>query len=87
MDDLDDLILHLVSTTRLSRPEAVRVVQEVFAFLAESPEAFVVRRHAELRTANQPNAAIFERIARELRDRRFRGPDLSERQIRRLIYG
>ena len=87
MDDLDDLIAHLVTTTRLSRPEAVRVVQEVFAFLAESPEAFVVRRHAELRAADRPNPAIFAQIGRELRDRRFRGPELSERQIRRLIYG
>lgn len=87
MDDLEDLITHLVNTTRLSRPEALRVLQEVFAFLAESPEAFVVRRHAELRAANHANPAIFERIARELPDRRFRGPELSTRQIRRLIYG
>lgn len=87
MDDLEDLIAHLVRSTRLTRPEASRVLQEVFAFLAESPEAYVVRRHSELRAANQANPAIFEQIARELRERRFRGPDLSTRQIRRLIYG
>ena len=87
MEDLEDLVAHLVSTTRLTRPEAVRVLEEVFAFLSESPEAFVIRRHAELRAANLANPAIFERIARELPDRRFRGPELSTRQIRRLIYG
>ncbi len=87
MGDLEDLIEHLVNTTRLDRPEAVRVVEEVFAFLAESPEAFVIRRHAELQGANLTNPVIFERIARELRDRRFRAPTLSTRQIRRLIYG
>ena len=84
---MEDLIAHLVGTTRLSRPEAVRVVEEIFAFLSEAPEAFVLRRHAELRATNLTNPVIFERIARELRDRRFRAPDLSTRQIRRLIYG
>lgn len=87
MDELNDLIEHLVNTTRLSRSEAVRVVDEVFAFLSESPETFVVRRHAELQAARLTNALIFAQIAGELRDRRFRGPDLSTRQIRRLIYG
>ena len=87
MDELNDLITHLTNTTRLSRPEAVHVVEEVFAFLSESPEAFVVRRHAELQAARHTNASIFAQIADELRDRRFRGPDLSTRQIRRLIYG
>ena len=87
MDDLEDLLDHLVASTRLERPEAARVVAEVLEFFGEQPADFVARRHAELRERQLANAEIFEQIAREVAGRRFRAPDLSERQIRRLIYG
>jgi hypothetical protein len=82
-----DLLEHLERTTRLTRAEAERVVAEVLAYFAEPMEAFVARRHAELQSEELKNAEIFARIMAELRGRRFAAPELSERQIRRMVYG
>jgi hypothetical protein len=83
----EDLVEHLTRNTRLSRAEAERVVAEVVAYFSESADDFIVRRHGELQADNEKNAAIFERLAAELSERRFAAPPLSQRQIRRLIYG
>ena len=85
--EFQDLIDHLVRSTRLEVDEARRVVDEVLAYLSEHPAEYVARRHAELRREGLANAAIFERLARELDRRRFAAPPLSLRQIRRLVYG
>jgi len=82
-----ELLEHLTRSTRLSDREARRVVLDVLAYFSEGAEEFVARRHAELKAEGQTNAVIFDRIARELGERRFPGPALSQRQIRRLIYG
>lgn len=83
----DSLLVHLERTTRLSRPEVERVVAEVLEFFSEPLEAFVARRHAELQAEDLKNAEIFARIAAEARARRFAAPALSERQVRRMVYG
>jgi hypothetical protein len=83
----DDLIDHLTRTTRLDRAEAERVVDEVVAYFSESADDFIVRRHGELQAEDQRNAAIFERLAAEVRERRFAAAPLSPRQMRRLVYG
>ena len=90
MPDLDvdeTLLRHVVATTGLSSAEAARLVGDVLAFHAEPVETYVRRRHAELRTHGARNPEIFARIARELTTRVVAAPDLSERQLRRLIYG
>jgi hypothetical protein len=87
MEDVDALVEHLERSSCLSRGEAERVVADVVAFFSEAPDAFVVRRHGELKATGFSNSAIFAAIAAELDGRRFRAPPLSERQIRRLIYG
>jgi hypothetical protein len=81
------LLEHLERTTRLSQAEAARVVAEVLQFFNESLEEFVGRRHAELQNEELKNADIYARIRTELRARRFAAPVLSERQIRRMVYG
>lgn len=86
-EELGELLDHLQRTTRLSRTEAAHAVREVLAFFSESTEEFVTRRHGELQELNLDNAQIYGRIAGELRARRVAAPELSERQIRRLIYG
>ncbi len=85
--DLDDLIAHLTRTTRLERVEIVRLLDEIFAFLAETPEAFVQRRHRVLQAEGLSNKEIFERLAEEVERHRFRAPRYSLRQLRRMIYG
>ena len=81
------LLDHLVHTGGLGRSEARRIVEEVISFYGETPEAFVVRRHRELKAEGLRNSAIFARVAAEMDSWRFRAPRLSERQIRRIIYG
>ena len=86
-DAIDDLLDHLERTTRLSRSEASRVVAEVASFFSESTEEFVARRHGELRRERLTNPAIFERIAGELQSWRVAAPRLTQRQLRRIVYG
>ena len=81
------LIERVCASTGLAPGEAVRVVEDVVAFYAEPVEQYVVRRHGELKIYGAKNAEIFARIATELRDRVVAAPDLSERQLRRIVYG
>jgi hypothetical protein len=82
-----ELVEHVAATTGLPLPEASRVVEDVIAFLGESVAEYVRRRHAWLQSRGATNAEILPVIQRELRTRPFRAPELSERQIRRLVYG
>ncbi len=76
-----------MATTGLPPAEAARIVDDVLAFHAEPVEDVVRRRHAELRLHGARNAEIFARIRAELATRPVAAPDLSERQLRRIIYG
>jgi hypothetical protein len=85
--ELGELVTYLARSSRMTVAEARRAVDEVLAFMNETPEEFVRRRHLALQAQGHSNTAIFEQIARELAQRRFRAPDYTERQIRRVIYG
>lgn len=78
---------HLAATTGLGPTEAARVVEDVLAFHAEPVEDVVRRRHAELQLRGARNAEIFTRIRSELATRLVAAPELSERQLRRIVYG
>jgi hypothetical protein len=82
-----DLVDHLTRTTTLTTGEATRVVADVVAYFSESAETYVLRRHGELRAAGLTNDRIFHRIAAELPLRRVAPPELSLRQLRRMVYG
>ncbi len=85
--ELPELVAYLVRTSRLTPSEAARLVDEVLTFLADRPEDFVRRRHRALQAEGVTNSEIYARLRAELARWRFRAPDYSERQIRRLIYG
>jgi hypothetical protein len=83
-----DLIRNVAASTGLPEATASRVVADVAAYFGETVEAFVTRRHAELQgKSNKRNDAIWPQLAAELKVRRFRAPELTERQLRRIIYG
>ena len=63
------------------------MVADVLAYFGETAEEFVRRRHAELRARGLTNDQIFKRIAAELALRRVAAPELSLRQLRRIVYG
>ena len=48
---------------------------------------YVRERHARLQTYGARNPEIFSRIAEELAQRVVAAPELSERQLRRIVYG
>lgn len=86
-ESLEPLLDHLQRALPLRRSEAERVVAEVVEWFAESPDVFVRRRHRELQARGVPNAEAYTRIAEELAARPVPGPQLTERQVRRVIYG
>jgi hypothetical protein len=71
----------------LSAGEAARVVADVIGWYQEPVGDYVKRRHAHLRMYGRKNDEIFALIAAELRDRLVAAPDLSARQLRRIVYG
>jgi hypothetical protein len=87
MSELDDLLDQLERTTQLPRGVLARVVAEINEYQGEPVDGFVRRRHRELQREGLGNEAIWPRISSELTQRRFRSPVLSERQLRRLVYG
>ncbi|MDQ3484731.1 MAG: hypothetical protein M3445_04890 [Actinomycetota bacterium] len=82
-----ELVNRVVASTGLTEAEAVRVIDDVVAFHSEPVADYVRRRHAELKTYGAQNLEIFARIGAELADRVVAAPELTERQLRRLVYG
>jgi hypothetical protein len=82
-----ELISQVSASTGLSAGEAARVVADVVGWYGESVEDYVRRRHAHLHTYGKRNDEIFALIAAELRGRLVAAPDLSARQLRRIVYG
>lgn len=83
----EDLVRHVAASTGLPEPTATRVVADISAYFSETVEAYVRRRHAELKDRNRKNDDIWPLIAAELDARRFGAPQLTERQLRRMVYG
>ena len=82
-----DLLDHLVGTRGLPRSEARRIVEEVVSFLRRDRRGVRHQTPPGASGGRLRNRAIYARIAAELEGRRFRAPGLSERQIRRIVYG
>ncbi len=87
MNEDDTLTRRLIGSVGLTPTQAQRVLEEILDVLEETVDAFISRRHDELQRHGYTNREIYAQIARELEQRRFRAPELSERQIRRRIYG
>ena len=83
----DDLLHHVMRTTGLPAGSAARLIADVKAYFHESVEDYVRRRHRELQARGLTNDPIFERIQAELRERPVAAPELTARQLRRLVYG
>lgn len=81
------LLRHVEQSSGLTAPEALRLVEDVLSFHDEPVETWVRRRHAELKTYGAKNAEIFARLREEARGHVVAAPELSERQLRRIVYG
>jgi hypothetical protein len=89
MDDSypQDLVRHVARSTGLDEATASRVVADVLAYFGQTVEEYVVERHENLKSRNRKNDEIWPLIMDELRTRRFKADELSERQLRRMVYG
>jgi polyhydroxyalkanoate synthesis regulator phasin len=86
--DLQPLINHICHSSDLSASQAQKIVDEVIEYFSETPENYVRRRHQEIKQeAGLANAQIFARIETEMAQLVFAAPALTQRQIRRIIYG
>ena len=86
-DPHGDLVEYLIRTCPLSPAEAGRVVADVLGYFSEAPADYVRRRHRELKARGISNDLAFDQIAAEIPLRRYAAPELSLRQLRRIIYG
>jgi len=82
-----ELIDYLHGLTGLPAAHCQRLIEDVLSRFDETLERFVQRRHLELKAEGLMNEAIYERLMGEVASRRFVAPELSTRQIRRMIYG
>ena len=82
-----DLVEHVVASTGLDPAVARRLVEDVVAYYAEPVEDVVRRRHARLKLHGAKNDQIFAQLVTELADRVVAAPELTERQLRRIVYG
>jgi hypothetical protein len=89
MDDSypQDLVRHVARSTGLDEATASRVVADVMAYFGQTVEEYVVQRHGNLKSRNRKNDEIWPLIMGELRTRRFKADGLSERKLRRMVYG
>jgi len=86
--DIQPLINHLCQNSGLTPSEARRTVDEVIAYFSESTDDYVRRRHLEIKQERGlANPQIFLQIHSELSQLVFTAPPLTQRQIRRIIYG
>ncbi|MFE2097177.1 MULTISPECIES: hypothetical protein [unclassified Streptomyces] len=83
----EELVDHLTRSTPLNRGEALRVIQDVLAYFDETTQDYVRRRHRELQVQGLQNTEIFERIEADLKYRAVAPPELTLRQLRRMVYG
>jgi hypothetical protein len=81
------LVRHVVGSTGLPVPVAERVIADVIAYYRETTEEFVRRRHGELQRRGRKNAEIWQIVAAELAERPVGAGELTERQLRRIVYG
>ncbi len=78
---------HVCVTTGLAPGTAERVIADVIAYFDETAAEFVRRRHSELHRRQYKNPQIWPLIANELGRRPVAAPGLSQRQLRRIVYG
>jgi hypothetical protein len=82
-----ELVRHVARSTGLDEATASRVVADVLAYFGQTVEEYVIKRHEELKNFNRKNDDIWPLISAELKARRFKPEELSERQLRRIVYG
>lgn len=82
-----ELVMHVARTTGLNEADAERVIGDVLAYHSVSIGDLVRQRHKQLRLRGVRNNQAFVSIEAELPECVVGAPHLTQRQIRRVIYG
>ncbi|HWD01163.1 MAG TPA: hypothetical protein VG674_01690 [Amycolatopsis sp.] len=83
----DDLVRHVAGMLSVSPEHARKVIADILDYFNETVESYVRRRHAECQLCGMRNEEIFTLLQGELGARLVAAPQLSLRQLRRMIYG
>jgi len=78
---------YLLGIVDVAERDLDKLVAELMDYWSQPMEDWIVRRHRELQREGVKCRHAYGRIRSELPARRFRSPPLSERQIRRILYG
>ncbi len=84
---MEDLKKYLQVTTNLSDKEINKIIEEINEFYNLSYQEYIKKNHLKLRAEGYKNEEIYEILSEKVKQMRFKAPDLSIRQIRRIIYG
>jgi len=86
-DPAEALVRRLSTVCGLSSDKASQVVSELLDEMSATVNEYISARHEALQDQGWPNERIYRQIRTDLGRLRFSAPALSERQIRRRIYG
>lgn len=64
-----------------------KLYEELISFFSDTQEKFITKRHRELQNEGYKNKDIYIILIGEIKHHLFKGKDLSERQVKRIIYG
>lgn len=78
---------YLMSTYPIDVSLLEHLLEDMGEYFSKDVREFISLRHQELHREGMKNDQIYGQIQKELKERRFAGPDMSIRQIRRAIYG
>jgi hypothetical protein len=82
-----DLLEHLQAVTGLEEATVAKIVEELHTWYGQDLAAWLRSRHQELQRRGLRNREIFPRLREEAAHILVRPSALTERQIRRIIYG
>ncbi len=82
-----DFEYHICETFGLDSSGFKRLYEEFLSYFGFTLEEYVRSRHLELQREGLKNREIYGRIIVEATELRFEAGPLTERRVRRMIYG
>ncbi len=78
---------HVLSISPISEGQFEKLLEEINNYYDIGVKEYIQTRHLELKKLGMKNEEIYRTLLDEIGQRRFASPELSLRQVRRIIYG
>ena len=78
---------YITSNYSLTEDDFERLLEDFNYYYNLDIKSFIRTRHMLLKSDGYKNPEIYQMLSEEIKSRRFCGERISERQIRRIIYG